>query len=151
MQTPRSSLNFFTGRMLLLTPNQPCQSTWGKLLLLSLHNISFKHLKTNYRENVCSLINYIISYRRVLLTNWKASCKMSTSKLLFLNRYILSVNNNYLLARTIRVCVTFSMVNLVLPWCPASRPIARDKWSPFNGLTAAHNTEERIHTVNLQH
>ena len=33
-------------------------------------------------------------------------------------------------ARTIRVLVTFSMVNLVRPPFPANRPIARAKWSP---------------------
>lgn len=38
-------------------------------------------------------------------------------------------------ARTILVFVTFSMVNFVFPPVPATRPIARDKWSPFNGFT----------------
>ena len=38
-------------------------------------------------------------------------------------------------ARTILVFVTFSMVNLVFPPVPATRPIARDKWSPFSGFT----------------
>ena len=31
--------------------------------------------------------------------------------------------------------VTFSIVNLVLPFFPANRPIALAKWSPFKGLT----------------
>ena len=43
-------------------------------------------------------------------------------------------------ARTIRVFVTFSMVNFIRPPLPAMRPIARDRWSPFSGFTV----EEKI-------
>lgn len=39
-------------------------------------------------------------------------------------------------ASTMRVRVAFSMVNLVLPLCPAMRPMARDKWSPCRGFTS---------------
>jgi len=46
--TSTSSLNFFTGRMLFLTPNQQCQSTEGNYhVYKNVHNglISNKHLK----------------------------------------------------------------------------------------------------------
>lgn len=42
-------------------------------------------------------------------------------------------------ASTIRVLVTFSMVNFVFPPLPAILPMALDKWSPFRGLTAKPN------------
>lgn len=48
---------------------------------------------------------------------------------------------SYVSASTIRVFVTFSMVNLVFPPFPAILPIALDKWSPFKGFTA-HTREE---------
>ena len=38
-------------------------------------------------------------------------------------------------AKTIRVFVTFSIVNFVFPPFPAILPIALDKWSPFKGFT----------------
>lgn len=43
--------------------------------------------------------------------------------------------DTYTSAKTIRVRVTFSMVNLVFPPLPAILPIALDRWSPFKGLT----------------
>lgn len=39
-------------------------------------------------------------------------------------------------ATTSRVRVAFSIACFVLPPMPAMRPIARDKWSPFSGLTS---------------
>lgn len=39
-------------------------------------------------------------------------------------------------ASTMRVFVTFSMVNLVFPPFPAILPMALDRWSPFSGFTA---------------
>ena len=39
-------------------------------------------------------------------------------------------------ATTMRVLVTFSIVNLVWPPLPAMRPMARERWSPWRGLTA---------------
>lgn len=42
-------------------------------------------------------------------------------------------------ASTIRVLVTFSMVNFVFPPLPAILPMALDKWSPFRGLTVKPN------------
>lgn len=41
----------------------------------------------------------------------------------------------YLSASTILVLVTFSMVNFVFPFFPATLPIALDKWSPLSGFT----------------
>lgn len=50
--------------------------------------------------------------------------------------YVISLRTDtYTSARTIRVRVTFSMVNLVFPPLPAILPIALDRWSPFRGLT----------------
>lgn len=43
--------------------------------------------------------------------------------------------STYESARTIRVLVTFSIVNFVFPPFPAILPIALDRWSPFRGLT----------------
>ena len=48
---------------------------------------------------------------------------------------ILKLTKTYLSANTILVFVTFSMVNLVFPFFPASRPIALARLSPFNGFT----------------
>lgn len=50
-------------------------------------------------------------------------------------------------ARTILVFVTFSMVNLVFPPVPATRPIARDKWSPFNGFTERKWAQQNNETI----
>lgn len=48
---------------------------------------------------------------------------------------VFSRSHTYTSAKTIRVRVTFSMVNLVFPPLPAILPIALDRWSPFKGLT----------------
>lgn len=48
-------------------------------------------------------------------------------------------------ARTILVLVTFSMVNLVLPPLPATRPIARERWSPRSILTVGEREERHLH------
>ena len=45
------------------------------------------------------------------------------------------VSSAYESARTILVLVAFSIVNFVFPPCPATRPIARDKCSPFSVFT----------------
>jgi hypothetical protein len=47
----------------------------------------------------------------------------------------------YSSARTIRHRVAFSMANFVRPFLPAIRPMARERWSPFNGLTRFHWTK----------
>ena len=46
-------------------------------------------------------------------------------------------------ARMILVFDTFSMVNFVLPPFPAMRPMARERWSPFSGLTV-ENKQKKI-------
>lgn len=51
-------------------------------------------------------------------------------------------------ASTIRVFVTFSIVNLVFPPFPATLPMALDKWSPFRGFTAkTDNTREQFNNT----
>jgi len=45
----------------------------------------------------------------------------------------------YVSARTMRVRVAFSIVNLVLPPLPAIRPTARDKLSPWSVLTIIYD------------
>lgn len=42
----------------------------------------------------------------------------------------------YVSARTIRVRLAFSMTKRVLPSCPAIRPMARERWSPWSVLTS---------------
>lgn len=39
-------------------------------------------------------------------------------------------------ARTIRVRLAFSITKRVLPSCPAIRPTARERWSPWSVLTS---------------
>lgn len=51
--------------------------------------------------------------------------------------------DTYTSAKTIRVRVTFSMVNLVFPPLPAILPIALDRWSPFKGLTKQEKQDTR--------
>ena len=46
-------------------------------------------------------------------------------------------------ARTMRVVVTFSIVNLVFPPLPATRPIARDRCSPCSGFTVVRGSAQR--------
>lgn len=53
-------------------------------------------------------------------------------------------------ASTIRVFVTFSMVNLVFPPFPAILPTALDKWSPFSGFTAKIAKHENL-LIRAQH
>lgn len=58
-----------------------------------------------------------------------------------------SRTDTYTSAKTIRVRVTFSMVNLVFPPLPAILPIALDRWSPFRGLTKEERQTIRwLHT-----
>lgn len=45
----------------------------------------------------------------------------------------------YSSARTIRHRVAFSMAYFVRPFLPAIRPTARERLSPFNGLTKEEN------------
>lgn len=71
---------------------------------------------------------------------------MNTFKTLSLNNPFLFSFCTYVSANTIRVFVTFSMVNLVFPPFPATLPMALDKWSPFKGFTADRkfNTHQTI-------
>lgn len=55
-------------------------------------------------------------------------------------------SSTHVSANTMRVFVTFSMVNLVFPPFPAILPMALDKWSPFRGFTARERREKRIKT-----
>lgn len=52
------------------------------------------------------------------------------------------ISLTYSSARTMRQRVAFSIAYLVRPFFPAIRPIARERLSPFNGLTRKQN--ERI-------
>ena len=51
-------------------------------------------------------------------------------------------------ATTIRVLVAFSIANFVLPPWPAIRPIARERWSPFNGLTSVTSNDSTKRSSN---
>ncbi len=55
-----------------------------------------------------------------------------------------TVKNTHVSASTIRVFVTFSMVNLVFPPDPAILPMALDKWSPFRGFTAKTDNMRKL-------
>lgn len=62
------------------------------------------------------------------------------------------VKSTHVSASTMRVFVTFSMVNLVFPPFPAILPMALDKWSPFRGFTAkTENTRGTIKQTEFGH
>ena len=58
------------------------------------------------------------------------------------NQFELKRKTIYSSARTIRHRVAFSMAYFVRPFLPAIRPTARERLSPFNGLTKDEKFEK---------
>lgn len=78
------------------------------------------------------------------ITTNKSYDLFATSKINYKSwKFSQDKKDTYTSAKTIRVRVTFSMVNLVFPPLPAILPIALDRWSPFKGLTKQEKQDTR--------
>lgn len=78
------------------------------------------------------------------ITTNKSYDLFATSKINYKSwKFSQDKKDTYTSAKTIRVRVTFSMVNLVFPPLPAILPIALDRWSPFKGLTKQEEQDIR--------
>lgn len=78
------------------------------------------------------------------ITTNKSYDLFATSKINYKSwKFSQDKKDTYTSAKTIRVRVTFSMVNLVFPPLPAILPIALDRWSPFKGLTKQEKQDIR--------
>lgn len=105
------------------------------------------HHNTRMKPHSLPSIKLLIAFLAILMFRYDPrmwiflSGRLGGADVVHLTGACSAATSAHVSARTILVLVTFSMVNLVFPPLPATRPMALERWSPRNILTVCVRSE----------